>query len=48
MKWKIKILNNLNDFKKVYRVFSEPPYNEKYTDEELENIFISIIIKIVK
>ncbi len=40
MKWKIKILNNLNDFKKVYRVFSEPPYNEKYTDEELENIFI--------
>ena len=39
MKGKIKNLNNLNDFKKVYRVFSDQPYNEKYTEEELENIF---------
>lgn len=39
MKGKIKELNNLNDFKKVYRVFSGPPYNEKYTEEELEDIF---------
>ncbi len=40
MRGKIKELNNLNDFKKVYRVFSGPPYNEKYTDEELEDIFL--------
>jgi len=39
MKGKIKELNNLTDFKKVYRVFSGPPYNEKYTEEELEDIF---------
>ena len=39
MEGKIKNLNDLNDFKKVYRVFSGPPYNEKYTEEELENIF---------
>ncbi len=39
MKGKIKELNNLDDFKKVYRVFSGPPYNEKYTEEELEDIF---------
>lgn len=39
MKGKIKELNNLNDFKKVYKVFSGPPYNENYTEEELEDIF---------
>lgn len=39
MDGQIKELTNLNDFKKVYRVFSCPPYNEKYTEEELEEIF---------
>ncbi len=39
MRGKITELNNLNDFKKVYRVFSGPPYNESYTEEELEDIF---------
>ena len=39
MEGKIKELNNLNDFKKVYRVFSGPPYYEKYTEEELQDIF---------
>ena len=39
MDGKIKELSNLEDFKKVYMVFSGPPYNEKYTDEELETIF---------
>lgn len=39
MKGKIRELTNLDDFKKVYMVFSGPPYNEKYTDEELEEIF---------
>lgn len=32
-------LKKLEDFKNVYRVFSGPPYNEKYTEEELEEIF---------
>jgi len=35
----IKELTDVEDFKKVYRVFSGPPYNEKYTEEELEEIF---------
>ncbi len=35
----IRELENVEDFKKVYMVFSGPPYNEKYTDEELENLF---------
>ena len=39
MNGQIKKLTNLNDFKNVYRVFSGPPYNEKYTEEELEEIF---------
>lgn len=39
MKGKIKELTKLDDFKRVYKVFSEPPYNEKYTEEELEEIF---------
>ena len=39
MEGKIKKLTNMNDFKKVYKVFSGPPYNEKYTNEELEDIF---------
>ncbi|MBP3463571.1 MAG: GNAT family N-acetyltransferase [Clostridia bacterium] len=39
MDGKIKELVDVEDFKKVYRVFSGPPYNEKYTDEELEEIF---------
>lgn len=30
---------SLEDFKKVYRVFSGPPYNEKYSDGELQEIF---------
>lgn len=39
MNSQIKELTNLEDFKKVYKVFSGPPYNEKYTEEELEEIF---------
>lgn len=39
MNGKIKELTELEDFKKVYKVFSGPPYNEKYTEEELETIF---------
>ena len=39
MKGKIRELTDLEDFKKVYKVFSGPPYNEKYTEEELEEIF---------
>ncbi len=39
MRGKITELNNLDDFKRVYRVFSGPPYNETYTEEELEEIF---------
>lgn len=35
----IKKLEKVEDFKNVYRVFSGPPYNEKYTEEELEEIF---------
>ena len=39
MNGQIKELTDLQDFKKVYKVFSGPPYNEKYTEEELEEIF---------
>ncbi len=39
MNGQIKELTNLQDFKRVYKVFSGPPYNEKYTEEELEEIF---------
>lgn len=39
MKGIIKELESLDDFKKVYRVFCGEPYNEKYEDEELEDIF---------
>lgn len=39
MNGQIRELTNLEDFKKVYKVFSGPPYNEKYTEEELEEIF---------
>ncbi len=39
MNCQIKELTDLEDFKKVYKVFSGPPYNEKYTEEELEEIF---------
>ncbi|MCI8352612.1 MAG: hypothetical protein HFJ58_03240 [Clostridia bacterium] len=39
MDGQIKELTNLQDFKRVYKVFSGPPYNEKYTEEELEKIF---------
>lgn len=35
----IKELENLDDFKNVYRVFCGEPYNEKYTDKKLEDIF---------
>ena len=39
MDGKINNLESLEDFKNVYRVFSEPPYNEEYTDEEIADIF---------
>ena len=39
MKSEIRKMENVKDFKKVYKVFSGPPYNEKYTDDELEEIF---------
>lgn len=39
MRSQIKELKKLEDFKNVYKVFSGPPYNEKYTEEELEEIF---------
>lgn len=39
MNGQIKELTSLDDFKKVYKVFSGPPYNEKYTEEELNEIF---------
>lgn len=39
MSSKIKEITDVEDFKKVYSVFSRPPYNEKYTEEELEEIF---------
>lgn len=39
MNSRIKELTNVDDFKEVYMVFSGPPYNEKYEEEELEEIF---------
>ena len=39
MKSQIKEVKNSKDFKKVYSVFSGPPYYEKYTEDELETIF---------
>lgn len=39
MEKRIRELTNVEDFKKVYHVFSGPPYYEKYTEEELEEIF---------
>lgn len=39
MKGKISENVKLEDFKKVYKVFSEPPYNEVYTEEDLEKIY---------
>lgn len=39
MREEIKELQELTDFKRVYQVFSGEPYNEKYTEEELEEIF---------
>lgn len=38
MKGQIKEITKLEDFKRVYKVFLGPPYNEKYT-EELEEIY---------
>lgn len=38
-KGEIKEVKELKDFKDVYQVFSREPYNEKYTDEELQEIF---------
>ena len=35
----IKEIKNLEDFKNVYKVFSEKPYEEKYTEEDYEEIF---------
>ena len=40
MKGKIKEVENFKDFERVYKVFEEPPYNEKYTKEEIQEIFI--------
>jgi GNAT superfamily N-acetyltransferase len=39
MDGKIKKMENVEDFKKVYKVFSEPPYNEEYARGEIEKIF---------
>ena len=39
MNKKIKELNNQEDFNKVYQVFSGAPYFEKYTEENLKEIF---------
>lgn len=39
MKGKISDSVKLEDFKRVYKVFSEPPYNEVYTEEDLERIY---------
>lgn len=39
MRKEIKDVDSMEDFKRVYQVFSGPPYNEKYTEEELEEIF---------
>jgi len=39
MESKVREGVSLIDFKRVYRVFSGPPYNEKYTDEELQEIY---------
>ena len=39
MKGQIKEIEKIEDFKNVYKVFSEPPYNEKYTEEEFREIF---------
>lgn len=39
MKGQIRKVEKLEDFKEVYKVFSGPPYNEKYTEEELRTIF---------
>lgn len=39
MDGQIKELTDLDAFKNVYKVFSGAPYFEKYTDDELEDIF---------
>lgn len=39
MENKIKKLESREDFKKVYQVFTEEPYNEEYTEEELDEIY---------
>lgn len=36
---KIRELENLEDFNRVYQVFSGAPYYEKYTDEEIKEIY---------
>ncbi|MDE5830494.1 MAG: GNAT family N-acetyltransferase [Clostridia bacterium] len=38
-KGQIKEIEKPEDFKDVYQVFSGEPYNEKYTDKELQEIF---------
>ncbi len=40
MKGKIKEVESFKDFERVYKVFEEPPYNEKYTEEEIQEIFM--------
>lgn len=39
MKNGIRKLESREDFKKVYQVFTEEPYNEEYTEEELDEIY---------
>ena len=39
MKGQIREIEEAKDFKEVYQVFSRAPYFEKYTEEELEEIF---------
>lgn len=39
MKGQIKKVTNVEDFKRVYSVFSRKPYNEKYTEEKVEGFF---------
>lgn len=39
MKGQIKEVKKSEDFEEVYKVFSGPPYNEKYTKEDIQEIF---------
>ena len=39
MKSEIKKIESFEDFKNVYMVFSEKPYEEKYTEEDIREIY---------